>query len=69
MSNSIVSSHRRVSLTAGILYLLTFVSLPTLALYNSVKGVNYEAYSKDSLKKYRPMAARNDVRYVASGLR
>ena len=41
MSNSIVSSHRRVSLTAGILYLLTFVSLPTLALYNSVKGANY----------------------------
>ena len=41
MSNSIVSSHRRVSLTAGILYLLTFVSLPTLVLYNSVKGANY----------------------------
>jgi hypothetical protein len=41
MSDSIVSSHRRVSLTAGILYLLTFVSLPTLALYNSVKGANY----------------------------
>jgi Domain of unknown function (DUF4386) len=41
MSNSIVSSHRRVSLTAGILYLLTFVSLPTLALYHSVKGANY----------------------------
>ncbi len=41
MSNSIVPSHRRVSLTAGILYLLTFVSLPNLALYNSVKGANY----------------------------
>src|ERR1035437_4341869 len=41
MSNSIVSSHRRISLTAGILYLLTFVWLPTLALYNSVKGANY----------------------------
>src|SRR5450432_2793648 len=41
MSNSIVSSHRRVSLTAGILYLLTFVSLPTLVLYHSVKGANY----------------------------
>lgn len=34
-------THRRVSLTAGILYLLTFVSIPTLVLYNPVKGVNY----------------------------
>jgi Domain of unknown function (DUF4386) len=41
MSTSIVTSHRRVSLTAGILYLLTFVSIPTLALYNPVKGANY----------------------------
>jgi hypothetical protein len=28
-------------LTAGILYLFTFVSIPTLALYHSVKGANY----------------------------
>ena len=29
----------------------------------SQTGSGYlEAYSKDSLKKYRPMAARNDVR-------
>jgi hypothetical protein len=35
------SSHRRTSLTAGILYLLTFVSIPTLALYDPVKGANY----------------------------
>lgn len=41
MSTSLVDSHRRVSLTAGILYLLTFVSIPTLFLYNSVKGANY----------------------------
>jgi len=27
-----------MSLTAGILYLLTFVSIPTLALYRAVKG-------------------------------
>jgi hypothetical protein len=33
--------HRRVSRTAGILYLLTFVSIPTLALYRPVKGENY----------------------------
>jgi hypothetical protein len=29
---------RRISRTAGILYLLTFVSMPTLALYQSVHG-------------------------------
>lgn len=28
---------RRISLTAGVLYLLTFVSIPTLALYAAVK--------------------------------
>jgi hypothetical protein len=35
------SSRRKVSRTAGILYLLTFVSIPTLALYRPVKGANY----------------------------
>lgn len=30
-------SHRKTSLTAGVLYLLTFVSIPTLFLYNQVK--------------------------------
>lgn len=34
-------THRKISLTAGILYLLTFVSIPTLALYTSVKGADY----------------------------
>ncbi len=29
---------RRTSLAAGILYLLTFVSVPTLALYQDVRG-------------------------------
>jgi Domain of unknown function (DUF4386) len=38
---TILSSQRRTSLTAGILYLLTFVSIPTLALYGPVKGANY----------------------------
>jgi hypothetical protein len=41
MNTTIGYSHRRVSLTAGILYLLTFVSIPTLAMYHSVKGKNY----------------------------
>ena len=35
------SSERRISLAAGILYLLTFVSIPTLALYGPVKGAHY----------------------------
>lgn len=30
-------SHRKTSLTAGVLYLLTFVSIPTLFLYDRVK--------------------------------
>ena len=32
---------RKISLTAGIFYLLTFVSIPTLALYGQVKSANY----------------------------
>ena len=35
------AAHRRTALIAGIFYLLTFVSIPTLALYRSVKGANY----------------------------
>ena len=38
---TIPSSQRKVSLAAGILYLLTFVSIPTLALYRPVKRANY----------------------------
>jgi len=34
-------SHRKISLAAGVLYLLTFVSIPTLVLYGQVKSVNY----------------------------
>jgi hypothetical protein len=34
-------SHRNVSLLAGLLYLLTFVSIPTLALYRPVKDADY----------------------------
>ena len=36
-----MSPMRKTSLLAGSLYLLTFVSIPTLALYNQVKGANY----------------------------
>lgn len=36
-----MSSLRKTALVAGILYLLTFVSIPTLALYSQVKGANY----------------------------
>ena len=36
-----MSSLRKYSLAAGIFYLLTFVSIPTLALYSSVRGANF----------------------------
>jgi hypothetical protein len=38
---TIPSTQRKISLAAGLLYLLTFVSIPTLALYGQVKGANY----------------------------
>lgn len=41
MTTTVMPPHRRISLAAGIAYVLTFVSIPTLALYNSVKGANY----------------------------
>jgi hypothetical protein len=41
MSTTAALSHRRISRAAGIAYVLTFVSIPTLALYHSVKGANY----------------------------
>ncbi|MGZ5221020.1 MAG: DUF4386 domain-containing protein [Chitinophagaceae bacterium] len=36
-----MSSLRKTSLLAGLLYLLTFVSIPTLSIYSQVKGANY----------------------------
>ena len=36
-----MASSRKISLAAGLLYLLTFVSIPTLALYGPVKSANY----------------------------
>ncbi len=36
-----MTSLRKTSLTAGVLYLITFVSIPTLFLYAPVKGANY----------------------------
>jgi Domain of unknown function (DUF4386) len=36
-----MSQHRKTSLAAGVLYLLTFVSIPTLGLYGPVRGANY----------------------------
>jgi Domain of unknown function (DUF4386) len=32
---------RKIALTTGVLYLLTFVSIPTLAIYGPVKSANY----------------------------
>ena len=34
-------AHRKISLTAGILYVLTFVSIPTLFIYGPVKTAGY----------------------------
>jgi hypothetical protein len=36
-----MTTHRKISLTAGLLYLLTFVSVPTLFLYNAVHSPSY----------------------------
>jgi len=36
-----MNSLRKYSLAAGLFYLLTFVSIPTLALYSSVRGPNF----------------------------
>ena len=36
-----MSSLRKTALAAGILYLITFVSIPTLFLYSAVRGANY----------------------------
>jgi hypothetical protein len=36
-----MSSSRKTALWAGVLYLLTFVSIPTLAIYGPVKSANY----------------------------
>src|SRR5215213_9793143 len=36
-----MASSRKTSLVAGLLYLLTFVSIPTLALYGPVHDPNY----------------------------
>jgi hypothetical protein len=36
-----MSSSRKISLAAGVFYLLTFISIPTLALYAQVRDPNY----------------------------
>jgi len=36
-----MSSMRKTALIAGIFYLLTFVSIPTLGLYGPVRGADY----------------------------
>ena len=41
MERAPMRSLRKTSLVAGLLYLLTFVSIPTLTLYRSIHGLNY----------------------------
>jgi hypothetical protein len=38
-----MSSQRKTSLVAGLFYLITFISIPTIGLYASVHGSNYIA--------------------------
>ena len=40
-NEGIANSQRKIALTAGVLYLLTFVSIPTLGLYSSIHSPNY----------------------------
>jgi hypothetical protein len=40
-ANIITTSQRKTALAAGVLYLLTFVSIPTLVLYGSIHDPNY----------------------------
>ena len=40
-SGRIATSPRKIAVVAGVLYLLTFVSIPTLALYSSIHLPNY----------------------------
>jgi hypothetical protein len=37
----IAITSRKIAMTAGVLYLLTFVSIPTLSLYTSIHNPNY----------------------------
>lgn len=41
MKTTQTTNYRKTSLLAGALYLLTFVSIPTLSLYHAVKQPNY----------------------------
>lgn len=40
-SERIATSPRKIAMAAGVLYLLTFVSIPTLVLYGSIHDPNY----------------------------
>ena len=41
MKKTDMASSRKISLAAGAFYLLTFISIPTLALYGPIHGANY----------------------------
>jgi hypothetical protein len=41
MNTTTMPAHRKISLAAGLLYLLTFVSIPTLSIYGQVKSAGY----------------------------
>lgn len=41
VNEQVVESQRKIAVRAGILYLLTFVSVPTLSLYKTIHNPNY----------------------------
>ncbi len=43
-----MTTSRKTSLTAGILYLLTFISIPTLSLYHEIHQPNFGISSAPS---------------------
>src|SRR6476620_11853546 len=45
-----MNQNRKTALTAGVIYLLTFVSVPTLALYGPVHDPNYMIKSGQDTK-------------------
>ncbi|WP_410625788.1 nitroreductase/quinone reductase family protein [Amycolatopsis sp. cmx-8-4] len=48
-----MDSPRKTALVAGVLHLLTFVSIPTLALYGPVRDRNYVRIEHDDVHAVR----------------
>ncbi len=55
-----MNSLRKTSLVAGVFYVLTFVSIPTLWLYGSVRGPNYILESRPGHSRFAGRYPGND---------